>query len=240
MRARTVISLGMLAAMTLAACSKNQSTPQPSSTEVAQEQEPAKDEPAKEEPAKEEPAKTEPAKTEPANAPAVANKKPVVEITTSMGVITAELYGDKAPKTVANFLQYVKSGHFKGTIFHRVINNFMIQGGGFDQKYNKKETRPAIQNEADNGLKNLQGTLAMARTPDPHSASAQFFININDNGFLDHKSKDLRGWGYCVFGKVTKGMEVVDRIKGVPTGSKGPFAKDAPLQEVVIKDVKVL
>jgi len=236
----------MLGLLTLAACSKNQSTPQPSGTEVAQEKpakaEPAKDEPAKPaEPAGTEPAKAEPAKAEPAKEePAAANNKPVVEITTSMGVITAELYRDKAPKTVANFLQYVKSGHFKGTIFHRVINNFMIQGGGFDAKYNKKETLPAIQNEADNGLKNLQGTLAMARTPDPHSASAQFFINVNDNEFLNHKNKNLQGWGYCVFGKVTKGMKVVDQIKGVPTGSKGPFAKDAPLQEVIIKDVKVL
>lgn len=168
------------------------------------------------------------------------DKNPVVEIVTSMGSIQAELFADKAPNTVANFLKYVKSGHYSGTIFHRVIDNFMVQGGGFDKQYNKKPTRASIKNEADNGLTNDRGTLAMARTPNPHSAAAQFFINVKNNDFLNHQGKTLRGWGYCVFGKVSKGMDVVDRIKKVPTGAKGPFSKDVPLKQIVIKKVRKL
>jgi peptidyl-prolyl cis-trans isomerase B (cyclophilin B) len=169
-----------------------------------------------------------------------AKKNPMVEISTSMGNITVELYPDKAPKSVENFLGYVKSGFYNGTIFHRVIADFMIQGGGFDEKYGKKETKAAITNEAGNGLKNDRGTLAMARTPDPHSATAQFFINVKSNDALNHTGKDPAGWGYCVFGKVTKGMDVVDKIRNVPTGAGGPFAKDAPQKLVVIKKARVL
>jgi peptidyl-prolyl cis-trans isomerase B (cyclophilin B) len=172
-------------------------------------------------------------------------KNPKVEMTITMGgkalgKIQAELYQDKAPKTVDNFIKYVRSGHYNGTIFHRVIDNFMIQGGGFTPKYDKKTSRAPIQNEADNGLKNEIGTLAMARTGDPHSASAQFFINVKDNAFLNHRSKDMRGWGYCVFGKVTKGMDIVNKIKRVKTGPGGPFSKDAPTKIVMIKKAKVL
>jgi len=169
-----------------------------------------------------------------------AAKSPVVELTTSMGTIQIELFPDKAPKSVENFLKYVKDGHYSGTIFHRVIENFMVQGGGFDTKYSQKQTRPPIKNEADNGLTNDRGTVAMARTPNPHSASAQFFVNVKNNEFLNHQGKTMQGWGYCVFGKVTKGMDVVDRIRKVPTGAKGPFEKDAPLAEVVIRKARVL
>ena len=168
------------------------------------------------------------------------NKNPVVEFATSMGSFQIELFPEKAPKTVKNFLMYVKNGHYAGTIFHRVIDNFMVQGGGFDQKYNKKPTKAPIKNEADNGLTNDRGTVAMARTPNPHSAAAQFFVNVKNNDFLNHQGKTMQGWGYCVFGKVTKGMKVVDKIKKVPTGAKGPFSKDAPLKEVVIKKAKVI
>jgi peptidyl-prolyl cis-trans isomerase A (cyclophilin A)/peptidyl-prolyl cis-trans isomerase B (cyclophilin B) len=167
-------------------------------------------------------------------------RNPTVELTTSMGVIQLELFKDKAPKTVENFLKYVKGGHYSGTIFHRVISDFMIQGGGFDASYKQKPTRGAIQNEADNGLKNERGTAAMARTSDPHSATAQFFINVKDNAFLNHREKSDDGWGYCVFGKVKKGMDVVDRIKAVPTGAKGTFSKDAPQKEVLIKKARAL
>ena len=169
-----------------------------------------------------------------------ADKNPVVEIVTSMGAIQVELFPDKAPKTVENFLKYVKSGHYNGTIFHRVIDNFMIQGGGFDAKYNKKPTRASIKNEADNGLTNDRGTVAMARTPNPHSAAAQFFINVKNNDFLNHQGKTLKGWGYCVFGKVVKGMDVVDKIKKVPTGAGGPFDRDVPTKQILIKTTKVL
>ena len=150
------------------------------------------------------------------------------------GTIRIELYRAKAPKSVANFIKYVKAGHYKGTIFHRVIDNFMVQGGGFTRDFVKKPTRKPIRNEADNGLKNLKGTVAMARTPNPHSASAQFFINVKDNGFLDHTGKSMRGWGYCVFGKVVRGMKLVNRIKKLPTGARGPFDKDVPKQTVMI------
>ncbi len=181
-----------------------------------------------------------PAKAPAAKAPPMAPAGTVVLLTTSMGAIKIELNAAKAPKSVANFLAYVKSGHYKGTIFHRVIDGFMIQGGGFDASYTKKETGPSIQNEADNGLKNDNGTIAMARTQDPHSASAQFFINVSDNDMLNHRSKDVQGWGYCVFGKVIEGMDVVNKIKGLTTGPGGPFPKDAPQTQVLITDAKVL
>ncbi|HET8746166.1 MAG TPA: peptidylprolyl isomerase [Ramlibacter sp.] len=150
------------------------------------------------------------------------------------GVVTLELDEQKAPKTVANFLNYVKKGHYDGTIFHRVIDGFMIQGGGFEPGMKQKPTDAGITNEADNGLKNDKYTVAMARTNDPHSASAQFFINVADNDFLNHKSPTPQGWGYAVFGKVVGGQDVVDKLKGVGTGRKG-FHDDVPLQDVVIE-----
>jgi peptidyl-prolyl cis-trans isomerase B (cyclophilin B) len=164
--------------------------------------------------------------------------QPVVDVVTNHGAFAIELDPVKAPKSVANFLRYVDAKHYDGTVFHRVIPTFMIQGGGFDQKLDKKPVNAAIQNEADNGLKNTRGTVAMARTNEPHSATAQFFVNVADNGFLDHQAKSGPGWGYAVFGKVTEGMDVVDKIKGVPTGEQGPFTKDAPLKPVVIQTVR--
>jgi len=162
---------------------------------------------------------------------------PKVRMETSKGTITLELYPDKAPKTVENFLTYVDEGVYDGTIFHRVIKDFMIQGGGFTEDMQKKPTHDPILNEADNGLKNDRGTIAMARTGDPHSATAQFFINHKDNDFLNHTGKNTRGWGYAVFGKVTDGMEVVDEIAAVPTGAKGPFPTDVPQTTIVIQKV---
>ena len=164
----------------------------------------------------------------------------LVQVDTSMGAFTIALDAAKAPKTVANFLAYVDAQHYDGTIFHRVINGFMVQGGGFDQRYEKKSTLAPIQNEADNGLLNTLGTVAMARTGDPHSATAQFFVNVSDNTFLNHRSKQGADWGYAVFGKVTSGMEVVELMKVVPTGEGGPFAKDAPLTPIVIRSVRRL
>ena len=163
---------------------------------------------------------------------------PVVEVTTNHGTFTIQLDPAKAPKSVDNFLRYVDSKHYDGTVFHRVISTFMIQGGGFDQKLEKRPVQAPIQNEADNGLKNLRGTVAMARTNDPHSATSQFFVNVTDNAFLDHQAKSGPGWGYTVFGKVTDGMDAVDKIKAVKTGEMGPFAKDAPQQLVVITSVR--
>ena len=163
----------------------------------------------------------------------------VVQLNTNMGDITLELYQDKAPKTVDNFLNYVKSGHYEGTIFHRVIDGFMIQGGGMDKNMNEKATQTPIENEADNGLKNDVGTIAMARTGDPHSATSQFFINVKDNDFLNHSGKNMQGWGYTVFGKVTDGMDVVNKIKGVPTGRSGMHA-DVPTEAVVIESATVV
>jgi peptidyl-prolyl cis-trans isomerase B (cyclophilin B) len=160
---------------------------------------------------------------------------PTVQINTSLGAIVVELNSEKAPKTVANFLEYVKSGHYSGTIFHRVIRGFMIQGGGMAKDMTEKPTRAPIKNEADNGLKNEVGTISMARTNDPHSASAQFFINVADNAFLNHSSKDERGWGYAVFGKVTQGMDVVEKIAKSPT-----WPGDVPTQPIVIESVVVL
>jgi peptidyl-prolyl cis-trans isomerase B (cyclophilin B) len=150
------------------------------------------------------------------------------------GVVTLELDEAKAPKTVANFLNYVKNGHYDGTIFHRVINGFMVQGGGFTAGMQQKPTDAPVQNEANNGLKNEAYTVAMARTSDPHSASAQFFINVANNDFLNHTAPSMQGWGYAVFGKVVQGTEVVDRIKAVKTGRKG-FHDDVPAQDVVIE-----
>ena len=156
-----------------------------------------------------------------------------VVLTTSMGAITLELDAKKAPKTVENFLAYVKAGHYDDTIFHRVMDNFMIQGGGFNDKMVQKPTKAAIKNEADNGLKNNKYTIAMARTNDPHSATAQFFINVADNDFLNFSSPTDRGWGYAVFGKVTAGMDVVDNIKKVKTGNNG-FHQNVLLEPVTI------
>jgi cyclophilin family peptidyl-prolyl cis-trans isomerase len=159
--------------------------------------------------------------------------KPLVKLETSMGEIVLELDADKAPGTVANFLQYVKDGFYNGTIFHRVINGFMIQGGGFDAKMSQKSTRATIKNEANNGLANAPYTIAMARTQDPHSASAQFFINVADNKMLNHRDQTMPGWGYCVFGKVIKGQEVVDKIKAVATTNQGMF-QNVPVEPVTI------
>jgi cyclophilin family peptidyl-prolyl cis-trans isomerase len=166
-----------------------------------------------------------------------AEKNPQVSMKTSQGEIVLELYPDKAPKTVANFLQYVKNGHYNGTIFHRVIDGFMIQGGGFDKEMNQKPTGAPIENEAKNGLKNEAYTLAMARTMDPHSASSQFFINVKNNPFLDYPGQD--GWGYCVFGKVVKGKEVVDKIKTVPVAGKG-MHQDVPAKPVLIESASLI
>lgn len=165
-----------------------------------------------------------------------------VEMRTNQGLITIELYGDKAPITVANFLQYVKDGFYAGTIFHRVIDGFMIQGGGFTRDMREKRARAPIKNEADigvkAGLRNTTGTLAMARTPNPDSASAQFFINLNDNDFLNHSAPTPSGWGYAVFGKVTKGMDIVQQIAKADTTSVGPFEK-VPRVPVIIESVSI-
>lgn len=160
-----------------------------------------------------------------------------VILTTNYGNITIELDAEKAPKTVENFLAYVNAGHYAGTIFHRVIDGFMIQGGGFEPGMKQKATREPIENEAKNGLKNETYSIAMARTAAPHSASSQFFINVNDNSFLDFPGQD--GWGYCVFGKVTQGTEVVDKIKAVKTSRSGMFA-DVPVEDVVIEKAEVI
>jgi len=162
-----------------------------------------------------------------------------VLLKTNKGDITLSLDAVKAPKTVANFLQYVKSGHYDGTIFHRVINNFMIQGGGMGVGMKEKSTGTPIENEANNGLKNERGTVAMARTSDPHSATAQFFINVNDNDFLNHTAPSAQGWGYAVFGKVTDGLDVVDAIRKVKTGSAG-FHQDVPAEDVIIEKASVI
>ena len=162
-----------------------------------------------------------------------------VKLHTNHGVITLELDAEKAPATVANFLAYVESGHYDNTIFHRVIDGFMIQGGGFEPGMTQKPTGEQIKNEADNGLKNERGTIAMARTQAPHSATAQFFINVADNEFLNYRSPDLQGWGYCVFGRVTEGLDVVDAIRKVKTGSSG-FHQDVPKGDVVIERAEVV
>ena len=157
----------------------------------------------------------------------------MIILETSFGDIAITLNHEQALKSAANFEQYVRDGHYDGTLFHRVIPGFMIQGGGFDQDFNQKPTRDPVENEADNGLKNLTGTLAMARTQDPHSATAQFFINVADNDFLNHSGKSLQGWGYCVFGEVSEGMDVVERITAVDTTRRGMHA-DVPAEDVII------
>jgi len=167
-------------------------------------------------------------------------ENPKVKMETSKGTMVIELYPDKAPKSVANFLNYVKSGTYDGTIFHRVIKDFMNQGGGFTPDYEKVETNDPITNEADNGLKNLEFTVAMARTSDPHSATNQFFINTKDNDFLDYSGKTQRGWGYAVFGKVIEGQNVVGAISRVATGPGGPFSSDVPRTPIIIKKVTVI
>lgn len=164
---------------------------------------------------------------------------PIVQFDTNMGTITLELNEQAAPVTVANFIDYVESGHYDGTIFHRVIDGFMIQGGGMDANMNEKRTGTPIKNEADNGLKNDVGTIAMARTSDPHSATAQFFINVKNNDFLNYSSPSPQGWGYAVFGKVIDGMDVVNQIKNVPTGRYGYHA-DVPTTPIVINSAKVI
>ena len=166
-----------------------------------------------------------------------AADNPKVKMETSKGTIVIELYPDKAPVSVANFLQYVNDGSYDGTIFHRVIKNFMNQGGGFDTNYKKVKTRDPIKNEADNGLKNLKFTVAMARTNAPHSATNQFFINTADNAFLDHTSKSMRGWGYAVFGKVVEGENIVGAISRVRTGAGGQFSKDVPSIPIIIRKI---
>jgi peptidyl-prolyl cis-trans isomerase A (cyclophilin A) len=170
---------------------------------------------------------------------------PQVKFVTSAGEFIVEVYPDKTPKTAENFLSYVRDGHYNGTLFHRVINNFMVQGGGYDTKYNEKNTRPPIKHEgaeakANGGLRNTVGTLSMARTNNPHSASAQFFINVKDNDFLDHQSTTSQGWGYVAFGKVISGMDVVNRIKALPTGPGGPFPTDVPQTPVVIQSATLV
>lgn len=176
-----------------------------------------------------------------ADAPAKAPAQPVsVEITTNRGAIAVELDPAKAPVTVANFLHYVNSGFYNGTIFHRVIPGFMIQGGGFTTGFVQKPTQAAIINEANNGLSNQRGTIAMARTSLPNSATSQFFINVADNKFLDYRSPTMQGAGYAVFGHVTHGMKVVDAIVNTPTGAGGPFPQDVPQQAVIIESIKVL
>jgi cyclophilin family peptidyl-prolyl cis-trans isomerase len=162
-----------------------------------------------------------------------------VRLTTSLGAIVFELDPKKAPLTVENFVAYVKEGHYDGTIFHRVISDFMIQGGGLDREMNTKKTRASVKNEADNGLKNVTGSVAMARTSEPHSASAQFFINLKNNDFLN-AAQAQDGWGYAVFGKVVSGMDVVNKIAKTPTGSGGPFRTDVPRQPVVIESMTVV
>jgi peptidyl-prolyl cis-trans isomerase B (cyclophilin B) len=163
----------------------------------------------------------------------------MVKLSTNLGTITLDLDAERAPETVKNFLQYVQDGHYDNTVFHRVIDGFMIQGGGFEPGMRQKSTRAPVANEANNGLKNDRGTVAMARTGDPHSATAQFFINVADNAFLNHSAQTAQGWGYCVFGRVTDGMDVVEKIKAARTGSKG-MHKDVPVEDIVIERAEVI
>ena len=163
----------------------------------------------------------------------------MIKLTTNHGVIMLDLNAEKAPKTVANFLAYVEAGHYDNTVFHRVIKNFMIQGGGFEPDMKQKPCKAPIENEAANGLRNKRGSIAMARTGDPHSATAQFFISVVDNDFLDFKSPSGQGWGYCVFGEVSEGLDVVDKIRAVRTGNKG-FHQDVPVDDVIIEKAEVV
>jgi cyclophilin family peptidyl-prolyl cis-trans isomerase len=179
--------------------------------------------------------------TDTGNAPAAAEAvaaAPVVVMTTNKGSVEIELYPDKAPASVENFLNYAESGFYDGTVFHRVIPEFMIQGGGYDGDGNRKDTRPPISNEADNGLKNTVGTIAMARTSAPDSATAQFFINVKENTFLDHKDKTPQGWGYAVFGKVIAGMDVVKAIETTPTADAGGAFRNQPTETVIIESIR--
>ena len=162
----------------------------------------------------------------------------MVVLHTNFGDITIKMFEQEAPNTVKNFLEYANAGFYNGTIFHRVIDGFMVQGGGFVSGMEQKDVNDPIQNEANNGLTNKVGTLAMARTPDPHSATAQFFINVNNNDFLNHSSETSQGWGYCMFAEVVEGMDIVEKIKGVATGSNG-FHQDVPLEDVIIESVTV-
>jgi peptidyl-prolyl cis-trans isomerase B (cyclophilin B) len=171
-------------------------------------------------------------------ATANSGDKVMVEMHTSKGLITLKLDAEKAPVTVANFIEYVNSGHFDGTIFHRVIPGFVIQGGGLESGMKEKPTQAPIENEADNGLKNVTGSICMARTNDPHSATSQFFINLKDNQFLDHTEKSPQGWGYAVFGQVTDGMDVVEAIAAVQTGNAG-FHQDVPVEDIVVEKVTI-
>jgi len=220
-------------------CTKNKNNPQTSQQAATQAAPKASQQPAGNKAGADKAAEGQSTKTgtEATEAPVEGR---VVELKTNLGSITIELYPEKAPETVKNFVRYVHDGFYNGTIFHRVIDNFMIQGGGFDASLNKKATRSPIANEADNGLKNERGTVAMARTSDPNSATAQFFINVKDNDFLNFTSKTLRGWGYCVFGRVTAGMDTVNKIRQVKTGAKGPFPKDVPEQDVVIESARIV
>ena len=163
----------------------------------------------------------------------------MVRLHTSFGIIALDLDAERAPETVKNFLAYVESGFYSNTVFHRVIDGFMVQGGGFEPGMSQKSTRGTIKNEADNGLKNERYTIAMARTSEPHSASSQFFINVKDNGLLDHTGTNAQGWGYCVFGKVVEGRDVVDKIKQVKTGKRGGHA-DVPVEDVIIERAEVV
>ncbi len=178
-------------------------------------------------------------------AQAQSSANPQVKFVTTAGEFVVELAADKAPATVENFLGYVRDGHYSGTIFHRVINNFMIQGGGYDAKYQEKPTKAPIKHEgaevkAKGGPRNTMGTIAMARTNNPHSASAQFFINVKDNDFLDHQAPNGQGWGYVAFGKVISGMDVINKIKQMPTGHGGPFPSDVPQTQVVIQSATLV
>ena len=163
----------------------------------------------------------------------------MVRLHTNFGIIALDLDAERAPETVKNFLAYVESGFYSNTVFHRVIDGFMVQGGGFEPGMNQKSARETIKNEASNGLKNERYTIAMARTSEPHSASSQFFINVKDNGFLDHTAPNAQGWGYCVFGKVVEGRDVVDEIKQVKTGKRGAHA-DVPVEDVIIERAEVV
>ncbi|MFO1205268.1 MAG: peptidylprolyl isomerase [Burkholderiales bacterium] len=165
---------------------------------------------------------------------------PQVEFKTNVGSFVVELYADKAPATVDNFMRYVKDGFYTGTIFHRVIPGFVVQGGGYTKDYQQKPTRAPVKNEAGSGLKNVTATLAMARTNDPHSATSQFFINLKDNNFLDYRAPNPREYGYTVFGSVVKGMDVVEKIAAIPTGPAGPFPAEVPQQTVIVEGTKIL
>nr|WP_026610618.1 peptidylprolyl isomerase [Methylocaldum szegediense] len=175
-----------------------------------------------------------------AEKPNMNEPAPQVKLETNLGDIILKLDSTKAPVTVENFLTYVCEGHYDGTIFHRVIPNFMAQGGGYTEDFKRKPTHKAIKNEADNGLKNKRGTIAMARTSDPHSATSQFFINFVDNAFLDYKSSTPQGWGYAVFGEVTEGMDVVDKMATIPTGPGGPMASDVPTTPIILEKATVI